>query len=166
MKKILLILAVALIVVGAVPFVVGSFLPREHRASVEVRLEQPRDKVWDVVSDFDAMPTWFEGAGALKRTGEKDGLPSYEVADEQMKLTFTFVEVRRPERLIVDLKDDAGYFGGRWIYTLHSSGGETVVTITEEGWVEPAFFRFMTMVFGADATLKAYADALAKKMGA
>lgn len=166
MKKILLLVSLALVVIGATPFVVGSFLPREHRASVEVRLKAPRDQVWGVVSDFDAMPTWFDGAGPLKRSGEQDGLPIYEARDERMTLTFTFVEVRGPERLVVDLKDDAGYFGGRWTYTLHASGDETIVTVTEDGWAEPAFFRFMLMVFGADATLKAYGEALTKKMGA
>jgi hypothetical protein len=82
------------------------------------------------------------------------------------KVTFEVEEQTAPTRLVTRIADDTLPFGGRWIYELAPEGDGTRVTVTEEGTVKGALFRFMSrFVFGHHATIDAYLKALGTKLG-
>ncbi len=158
------VLALVVLVVG-VPFGVGSLMARDHVASREELIAAPPAEVWKTIADFEAMPTWAHDMGKVQRLDDAGGKPKFLQTQDDFKITFTFAEIDEPRRLVVDLADDAQYFGGTWTYELGAEGAQTRVKITERGWAGPGFFRFMLWAFGPDATIKQYLADLKKKHG-
>lgn len=143
--------------------VIGSTQPRAHVATGSVVVTASVGVVWDTIVDYESMPDWADGVGRIERMPDRDGKPVYRETRDDMSLTFVFEEVERPRRLVVSLGDAAGNFGGAWTYELEAQGANTEVTVTEEGWIEPAVFRFVMMVIGYDATIQQFLAALQAK---
>jgi uncharacterized protein YndB with AHSA1/START domain len=153
----------ALVLLVAAPLVVGSLLPREHIASGSVVVAAPPERVFPVLQDYANMPTWWKARGTIERQpGEP---PRFREVTGDFRGEYRFEEVVPARRLVVALKDDAGYFGGTWTYELAPEGTGTRVTITEAGWCEPRFFRTMLALFGADSTLKECLASLKSHLG-
>jgi len=165
LKRIAIVVGILAVIFIGVPLVVGSFMPREHVGKGEAVINAPIGEVWKTASDYEAMPSWWRERRAIKRIADEDGRPRFEEKSDRMSLDYVFQEVQEPKRLVVALKDSSGYFGGTWTYELAPVDNKTRVTITEQGWTNPAFFRFMMAVFGADATIKSCLAAMQKKHG-
>lgn len=165
LKRIGIALVVLLVVFVGVPFGVGSLMSRDHVGSGSVTVRAPIHDVWKTVSDYEAMPSWWSERSKIERVSGDGATAVFREASGDMALTYAFATFEPPRRLVVDLKDDDGYFGGSWTYELEPQGEQTRVTITERGWAGPGFFRFMLAVFGADKTLRGCLDALRAKHG-
>jgi uncharacterized protein YndB with AHSA1/START domain len=109
------------------------------------------------------MPAWWLERGKIQRLPDEGGVARFQEQSERSSFMYRFREVQAPKRLVVEIEDPEGYFGGTWTYELEPQNGKTRVTITENGWAGPGFFRFMIWLFGPDATLNGCLDALAKK---
>lgn len=160
-----MVLATLVLLIIVLPWVVGALLPREHVGRGAVTVAAPIDEVWASVSGFDSMGEWAPDVASLTRVADVNGLPSYEMRGQESTVSFTFTEVSAPKRLTVQLYDDSDAYGGVWTYELAEVDGGTRVSITEEGWTEPAYFRCMLWVLGHDRTITTYLKALAKKHG-
>jgi uncharacterized protein YndB with AHSA1/START domain len=161
LKRIGIAIVVLLVLLIGVPFAVGSMMSREHVATGDAIVRAPIEEVWATVSDYESMPRWWSERGAIVR--QPDG--SFRESSDDFVVTYRLREIAPPRRLVVELEDDAGYFGGTWTYELEPADGGTRVRITEEGWAGPGFFRFMVWAFGADATLRACLTALQAEHG-
>ena len=65
----------ALIGIAAVIWVLGLMLPRDHMATRMGRYQVPPEKVWEALTDIDAMPSWRIGLKSVTRLPDKNGLP-------------------------------------------------------------------------------------------
>ncbi len=65
------------------------------------------------------------------------------------------------------IADDSLPYGGTWTFELApAEGGGTTLTITEDGFVEPAIFRALArFVFGYHATMEGYLAGLGRRFG-
>lgn len=165
LRRVGAVLAVLVLLIIVLPWVAGALLPREHVGRGEVTLSAPIEEVWESVSGFDKMGEWAPDVASLTRVADVNGLPSYEMRGPDSIVSFTFTEVSAPKRLTVALHDDSEAYGGVWTYELAEVEGGTRVSVTEEGWTEPAYFRFVLWVLGHDRTIDTYLGALAKKHG-
>ena len=126
----------------SVVLVVGGRLPETHRATCRLRLTQPEGAVWDALREV-----------ALVKARPDIQL---QVVDEQPG-----------QRLVVRIANDDLPFGGTWTWSLARAGDGTVVTVTEDGLVKNALFRFVSAyVMGHHATMETSLKALAKRLGA
>jgi hypothetical protein len=78
------------------------------------------------------------------------------------------VDRSEPQQVLVTrIADETLPFGGTWTWQLEAMpGGGTRVTTTEDGFVKPALFRFLSrFVFGHHTTLRTVQLALAAKFG-
>ena len=146
MKRVLLLLLGAFVVVGLVVLAVGWSLPVQHRASGSVRVAAPPAAVFALVTNVAEYPAWRTGvtsvevlardeAGAPMRFRERggDGDILFEVAE------------RIPERrLVTRIADPSLPFGGRWTFDFTPTGGGTELRITEDGEVYNPLFRFVS----------------------
>ncbi len=165
LSKIGLVLATLVVLIIILPWTLGMFMPKEHVGRGETVVAAPIADVWKTVSGFDEMGKWAPDIADMTRVSDVNGLPSYEMRGGESTITFTFREVSPPSRLVVWLLDNAEAYGGTWTYDLETVGTGTRVRITEEGWTEPAYFRFVLWVFGFDRTINGYLEALAHKHG-
>lgn len=146
---------------------IGALLPKRHVASRAVRLKQPPEEVWKVVTDFAAAPAWHRAVQQVERLADKDG---HEVWRETYAGGYPIVletkEAVPPRRLVRSIADESGPFTGRWEFALSPEDGGTRVTLTEHGEVRNPFFRFMARAFMDPAAyLELYLKALADRFG-
>jgi hypothetical protein len=166
MKTTLLILGV-LIVLVALMALIGTLLPREHRATRSATFRQSPETLFATVRDFAALPSWRPELKSVELLPPENGLMRYREVSRHGPVTYRVKEERIGQRLVTEIADDTLPFGGTWTFEFTSgpNGGGTV-RITEDGFVKPALFRFLArFVFGYASTMENYLRALGKKFG-
>jgi hypothetical protein len=117
--------------------------------------------VWRAVTDIAAYPDWRPGVERIVRLEDRNGLPAWEEEGDAGRLVLHTVFLEPPQRMIVRVTDPGGAFGGRWSYELASTRNGTLVTLVEEGEIYSPLYRFFArFVFGYEATMHQYLDAL------
>lgn len=160
-------LIVGLLIVVLVPLlamhIVGARMPREHRAWRSKRIQGTAADVFLAITNVERFPAWRKGMKAVERLGDVDGKHRYRETTGQGTLTFDVDEATPPSRLITRIVDEGQPFGGRWTFDLRPDAGATDITITEDGYVNPPIFRFLSRyAFGHTATIDAYLNDLEK----
>lgn len=124
----------------------GSRLPVEHAASSRTYIYQPPERVWQVLTDLEALPDWRTDLVSVQLIGETAGLPRWREESRYGSFELQVIEMQAPERLVVTLRDPGEQFGGRWTYTLApmAGGRATRLTITEQGEIYHPLMRAMS----------------------
>jgi hypothetical protein len=150
-----IVAAIALVVF--VVILVGAMLPKKHSVSRTVRIALAPDAVYAILSDVAQYPSWRPDLKSLQRLPDKDGRPAWIEETGGMKIPMTF-DVLEPRHLVARIDSTALPFGGSWTYRIEGlPGGESSLTIIEDGTVSNVFFRFMSkFVFGHYATMDAF----------
>lgn len=164
MKIVAVILATLVVLVGVVALW-GSRLPVAHVATRVVQLNQSRDTVWKLLTDFPNQAAWRTDVksvrrkdGAAKETWIEDG------SNGEMPLETT--EMVPPHRLVRTIADPSLPFSGSWTYELTEEGGGTRLTITENGEVRQPIFRFVShYLMNQAGTIETVMKALAAHFG-
>lgn len=165
MKWILIIVGVLAGIV-ALAWVIGAMLPREHVATRMARYNQPPEAIWQAITDAEAFPSWRTGITAVKRLPEENAQPGWVETSSFGEMPLRVAESDAPRRLVMRIASDELPFGGTWTYEVAAVEGGATLRITEDGFVKPALFRFMSrFLFGHTATLEQYLKDLGKKFG-
>jgi hypothetical protein len=128
--------AVAAIV--TVVAIVGTQLPRDHVASRTLRVRQPPEEVWPVVTRLMAASS----------------VPT------------DILEQDPPRRLVSRVKETEKMFGGTWTVVSSPASGGSTLTITEDGWVANPMFRFVSrFVIGHHSTMDGILKGVAQELG-
>ena len=156
-----------LLVLAGIMALIGSRLPKAHVVSRSIHLRQSPPEVYAVVRDFGSAPKWRADVKQID-VDAQPGKPVY--FREEAKhgtVNYELVEDVPAQRMVTRIRDtDLGY-SGQWTYSFTPENGGTLVTITEDGEVSNVLFRFMSRyIFGHTATIDAYLDSLAKRLGA
>jgi hypothetical protein len=156
----LVIVAIAIVAVVALVYLIGYFMPVNHKATHVVRLSAPREAVWKAITDFEGSTTWRRGIKNILITDQKHWT---EISDNGT-IHFEATVFDPPKVFVSRITNDDLPFGGTWTYELVPAGNETRLTITEDGSVYNPVFRFMSKyIFGHEATLRNYGADLKKK---
>lgn len=143
---------------------IGSLLPADHVAACRVRLAQPRERIFAVITDFASHPTWRED---VERVDVLDATPDHQVMREHGgngPLDVRVERVDRPRALVTRVADPDGNFEGTWTFELERIAGATQLVITERGTVHSALFRLLSRtVFSTTATMEQYQQALGRR---
>jgi len=161
-----LIVVAALVALVLVVVVIGALRPADHVASVTARLAKNDSLVWDVVSDFAKVPSWFSEVRKVERIADVDGRPAFRENYGGFEVTVVTRELA-PRRRIVREILPSGSFSGTWTMELTPGGDTTSLTITERGHVGNPLFRGMMALTDPKGTktMRAYLAALAAKLG-
>ena len=154
-----------LTVVGAIAVVIGWWLPVEHRASGQIEIDAPPERIWAAMTDIEAFPAWRSDVTRVERVSAADTVGWVEHG-RHGRLTFAVERAEPPRVLVTRIADRSLPFGGTWTYEIAPSDRGAVVTIIEHGEIYNPLFRFMSrFVFGYDGTMRAYLSALAARVG-
>jgi len=135
-------IVVPLILIVVVISVVGRSLPVGHMASRTVTFRRPPEEVWAAIND----PALMSARG---------------VGDAKFE-TMESVPPKLLVRRVVGEKD----FGGTWTCEIAPAAGGSSLTITENGEIYNAFFRFVSRyVIGYHRTIDGTMAALRKRFG-
>lgn len=154
-----------LVLLIAVPIAIGAALPREHVASVvQVHGAEPV-AVWQALTDYERMPQWRPGLRRVELLETPDGRRRVREHSKFGPLTYDVELEEPPRRLVGRIVDEGQGFGGTWTYELAPVPGGTELRITERGEIHRPLFRFLArFVFGHEGTIRAFQQALARRL--
>lgn len=163
----------SLVVLGAlvglvlVITLVGALLPRDHRATASIALDQPADSVWRVIRALGGYAEWWGEAEAVERLPDRDGREIWEQRDRRgQRIPIEVVTAEAPRRLVTRIADEDLPFGGTWTFEIVDSASGCTLSLTEDGEVRNPVFRFMArFVFGHYATIESFLGALGQRFG-
>jgi uncharacterized protein YndB with AHSA1/START domain len=145
----------------------GADLPRSHDASRQASFSAPAEAVWTAITDVDAFPSWRTDVKTVQRLPDKDGRAVWVENGSSGKLTLAVDRAEPPRLLVLRIADPDLPFGGTWTYEITPSPGGSSLTITEHGEIYNPVFRFMArFVFGYEATIATYLQALDARLRA
>jgi uncharacterized protein YndB with AHSA1/START domain len=155
------IIALVLIVVA-----VGAMLPVSHTASRQVKLNQPAEKVFALINDPAAFPSWRSKVRKVDLLPDQNGHRAFREIGGDGEILFEVDTVVPNERLVTRIADRSLPFGGKWTFELLPAGAGTTLRITEDGEVYNPLFRFVSrFVLGHHATIDQYLRDVAKHFG-
>jgi uncharacterized protein YndB with AHSA1/START domain len=171
MKTALLIVAVLLgllILAGLVLYFIGRALPERHTSRVTVVLPAARTAVWAVITDYAKMPGWWPAVKGVRLETRPNGeVWAWNKDAHDQEIAFRTREEKAPARLVREIMGEDLPFGGTWTFELAEEDGQTRLTLTEDGFIKPPFFRVVAQYFiGLDATMKDFAAHLEKRVAA
>jgi len=164
-----LALAALLALAAFVIYVAGARMPRQHRSRIAVTLPARRAAVWAAITDYAAMPGWWPAVKAVRTETLADGtVLTWNADDHGREVPFRTGESRPGEKLVRVIAIDRLPYGGSWTYELADApGGDTVLTLTEDGFINPPMFRAMARWFiGLDATQRDFLSHLEQHLAA
>jgi len=165
MKWLLIILGVV-VGLAALVWLVGAMLLKDHVATRMARYHQPPEKIWEALTNVEAMPTWRKDLKSVKRLPDRDGKAAWVETSGFGEMPL-YVEISEPPRkLVTRIADPNLPFGGTWTFEISPAEGGATLRITENGEIRNAFFRFMArFVFGYTSTMETYLRDLGTKFG-
>lgn len=150
-----------LLILAGLPLLVmqliGRRMPREHKASRTARVRGSAAAIFAAITQVEAFPQWRPSVKSVDALADLNGKRRYRETTSRGALTFEVTETVQDARLVTTIVDEGQPFGGRWTFDLHSQELDTDVTITEDGFVNPPIFRFLSRyAFGHTATIDTY----------
>lgn len=150
----------------ALVWLIGLSLPVGHVASRTVRLKQPPEAVWQVLTDYAAQATWRSDVEKIDRLPDHDSHPVWrETLRDGMSFPLETTEAQPPARLVRKIADPKLPFGGAWTYEIAPAEGGSILTITENGEVYQPIFRVVSRFTNQAASIEGFLTALARKFG-
>jgi hypothetical protein len=163
MRTIGVIVLILVLLVAAV-FLIGSLLPVAHTAIVRADYGATPADVLNAIADVESSPTWRDDIDSVTVL-ERDPLRWRETG-KFGDLTFEREAYDPERRIVARIADTSQGFGGTWTYRVEPAATGTTLTITENGEVYNALFRFMSkFVFSHYSTLETYVTSLGRRLG-
>jgi hypothetical protein len=154
-----------LVVLMGVLALVGTLLPKGHRASRTVVYAATPEAVFTAITEFAKFPQWRSGIKQVEILGEGDAITRFRELGPHGPITYA-VEVREPgSRLVTRIDDPSLPFGGTWTLELRPVPGGTELTITEDGEIYNPIFRVLSkVIFSPYDTIDTYQSDLRKRL--
>lgn len=167
--KWLLWTAGALLALAVIALVIGWLRPATHVARTESEYATPPIEVWAALTDFGAWGEWNSEITSMERLEDREGRAVWLAKGGWGDLLTEIVRSEPPAEGspsgTLETFVDGGAFQGTWVYELSPSGPGTRLRITERGEVSNPVFRAM-MIFHDDyASMRAFHEALAGRLG-
>jgi uncharacterized membrane protein len=167
MKRLALRFLLVLVLLAAGVAVYGATLPVKHRAASTARFRQPRDALWEVVSDLEGQAAWREGVERVERLPDRDGRPAWLVHAGRHGMPLVVTEWDPPHRMRTETPPDADLpFAGSWTWQVSEADGGASVTLVEEGEIPNPLLRGTIALFlGYHGTMDDVLEQLGRRFG-
>src|SRR5882762_3556628 len=137
-----------LVLAGLGIYLLGRAQPERHTAALSFTLPKPRAAVWVALTDYASMSRWWPAVQAVRTETRPNGdVLTWNKDAHGREIAFRTREEKAPARLVREIVGDDLPFGGTWTYELAEDGGATRVTLTEDGFIKPPFFRGVARLF-------------------
>jgi hypothetical protein len=149
----LIIILGSLLALGGILYIVGSFLPPKHVATIKGSFTIKPHELWAILTDFKTYKTWRSDLKSVDVVSHKQwkeesrhGIILYQLEIGEMNKQFI-------TRIVsADLP-----FGGYWYFELTETSEGCDLRITEHGEVHNPIFRFLSrFMFGHESTIRQY----------
>jgi uncharacterized protein YndB with AHSA1/START domain len=155
-----------LVLAGLVLYLMGRGLPEKHTSRLTVMLPAARPAVWAVITDYAKMPEWWPDVKGVRFETRPNGeVWTWNKDAHGQEIAFRTKAEAAPAKLVREIMGDDLPFGGTWTFELADQGGNTQLTLTEDGFIKPPLFRAIAQYFiGLDTTMKSFTSHLEKHL--
>lgn len=124
--------------------------------------------MWAIITDYANMTAWWHAVKGIRMETRPNGeVWTWNKDSHGNEIAFRTKEEQAPAKLVREIMGDDLPFGGTWTFELTEEGGQTRLTVTENGFVKPPLFRAIMQYFiRSDKTLKDFAANLEKRVAA
>ena len=165
MRWILIGVGVLVVIILAVT-VIGMALPQSHSVQRTARLSVSPERVWSLITDVAAYPSWRSDVTSVEQLPPYNGHPAWREISKGNKLAFEATASEPSSHFVTRITDKGIPFGGSWDYRIVPDGSGSRITITENGEVYHPIFRFVSkFVMGHTATIDKYLTSLSARAG-
>lgn len=166
LKRIIIGMLVVIVGLFAVVYGVGLSLPQDHVAAVRADFSASPEEIFATIADYRAYPEWRPSVERVEELPARGGNPAWVMIDATGPLPMELTESEPPTRLVTTILSEGMPFGGRWIYEIEPVAAGATVTITEEGEVYSAVFRFVSRyIMGHHASASLFLTDLGTRFG-
>jgi len=142
------VIAVLLVLAGVGLYLLGRAQPERHSATITFTLPRARPAVWVALTDYASLPQWWPAVRAVRFETRASGeVITWNKDAHGKEIGFRTREEKAPAKLVREIVGDDLPFGGTWTYELAEDGPGTRVTLTEDGFIKPPFFRGVARLF-------------------
>jgi Polyketide cyclase / dehydrase and lipid transport len=164
MVKIILLAGTTLVGAAFMVVLIGFLLPKQHVASRAIALRRKPADVFQLISDFQAAPSWRSDVKQIELLPPSEGHIRYREKGADGTITMEIVESNPPARMITRIADKGLPFGGIWIFDISPTVAGCRLNITERGEIYNPVFRFVSrFLMGYHRTLDAYLQNVSRK---
>lgn len=160
-----IVLGILGVLVGGVLLVTlaGFFIPRNHRVSSRIQLQQFPQTVFGLIQDLEHADAWWPELRSVTRLPELNGHERWRQETSMGPIGLIVMEAHPPVSLRTVIDTTGGSpFGGEWQYEITPTVDGCQLTITETGWVSNPLFRTISRVMGYYGTMDSYLTALSR----
>ncbi len=165
--RLLLIILFFLTVVTAGIYGAGSALPEEMITIRGAQFKAPVEEVWDMVTNYEAMPKWNDGIASvtpIPDTQTKETL--WDIVDNEdhhMVLKVTRSEPQKIHRSEI-IKNDLPFLGS-WQFEFTANEAGTWLKLEEHSFIKSPFLRFFTYyILGSDYGIRIFLESLGRHL--
>jgi uncharacterized protein YndB with AHSA1/START domain len=155
-----------LVLAGLGLYLIGRSLPEHHTSRVSIVLPAARPAVWAVITDYARMPEWWPAVQGVRQETRPNGETwTWNKDAHGQEIAFRTKEEIAPGKLVREIMGEDLPFGGTWTFELTEEDGRTRLTLTEDGFIKPPFFRAVAQHFiGLDRTMQDFAAHLERRL--
>jgi len=154
MTKLIILIAAALLIIG----IVSLTLRRRAQRRTTIRIEAPRAKVWETLTDIGSHPRWLPQLEEAEQDGErrwrcvrKDGV------EQRMEVT----ESTPQQRAVWSFNETHHSFEATWVFKLEEIAGATTVRATHCDNIPSPLARAIALIRGGrDVALREFLEHL------
>jgi len=143
----------------------GHLIPREHRTSASITLPHSAERVWDVITDYAAQPTWHPDIEFVERLD--DGATWARWRERQSRDVVKMVrelESDPPRRVVWSFDEARRRFHALWDVELRGDADATRVTITQFADIASPWTRVIALLLRRTSPLTLYLGSLETRL--
>jgi uncharacterized protein YndB with AHSA1/START domain len=162
--KVILMSLGGLVALAALVLAVGFLLPVRHSATASRLVAGTPDEVWVAITNVEEFASWRTDIESATSLEPIEGWSAWREEGPSGTITYAMAGAEPGRLLTTRIVDQGLPFGGTWTYRLEASDDGTLVTITEDGFVNNPIYRLVSRVIGHESTMTTYLDALEVRM--
>jgi Polyketide cyclase / dehydrase and lipid transport len=164
MLKMVLLAGATLVSAAFIVVLIGLMLPKQHVAARALALHRKPEDVFQLISDFEAAPSWRSDVREVDLLPPSEGHIRYREKGRNGAITMEIVESSPPGRMVARIADNGLPFGGMWIFDISPTAEGCRLNITERGEIYNPVFRFVSrFLLGYHRTLDTYLQNVSRK---
>ena len=161
------VLGIIIVLVVAVVWFIGYRLPKAHSASVEHEFAYPPEKVYGLIATPGGYAKWRSGVQKVQILPDSEKMQRFTETGLHDEITYLVEENVPNKKFVTRIITPNLPYGGAWTYELEPTQKGTTLTITEDGEVYNAFFRFIShYIMKPTGSIEKYMADLDKKLAA
>lgn len=159
-----------LVVLVAVPMVVGRFLPEDYHARVVAEFDAEPERVWAALLDHHATPITGSRHRSTTDLEPVNGLPAWEEHLGPSTIVVRTTEAVEGVRLARTYADSVVPMTAETVLTLERDGdatrvvADTHITVRDGTWHVPVFRFMLTVASGARRGLREYLSGIGRAL--